>query len=137
MRMKYCSIKWVVLGVVVTFDTGEECVGVPHDTHHYHVVSHRLGYGGDVMRYCREHELAHVVLAQELHQGPPLALLDTARYGAAVDQGLAVMEECTAQALQRWVRASELPIIGDCDWVDLRDKFLACVAELDREYKVV
>lgn len=132
--LKHCSVEWTPLGSTVSFPNGEHCGSRPHrDNFHYRVISHRLGYGDDVMAYCREHDLAHALLSEEFADGPPIALLETAKYGAALDVGYNIMEECTAHVLQRWIRANERPIIGNCDWDGLKARFLQCVERLEEE----
>lgn len=134
MRMKYCAIEWTEQGSQIRFDNGLICSSIPHDTHHYYVIAHRCGCGDDVHMYCRDHELAHVILSEVLERRAPRVLLETAQYGHALDWGASIMEECTAQMLQRWVRCGERPIIGNCDWDALRTKFLQCVKTLDDEF---
>jgi hypothetical protein len=134
MRMKYCSIEWTQDGAATTFDGDIRCPSTPHDTHHYHVIAHRCGCGDDVRQYCRDHELAHVILSEWFQQCAPASLLETSVHGNALDWGTNMMEECTAHVLQRWVRCNERPIIGRCDWDAMKAQFLECAAALDREF---
>src|SRR3954468_21345368 len=95
MRMKYCSIEWTQDGAATTFDGDIRCPSTPHDTHHYHVIAHRCGCGDDVRQYCRDHELAHVILSEWFQQCAPASLLETSVHGNALDWGTNMMEECT------------------------------------------
>lgn len=134
LRLRHCSIQWTERGARVSFLGGAETEAWPHpDDHHYHVISHRLGYGDDVLRYCREHELAHAVIAEEFEDGPSYVLRMLAR-GETPDQRRAVLEEMAVATLLRWVRANEEPIIGGCDWDMLKIRFLGYVSKLDREH---
>lgn len=90
---------------------------------HYHVIAHRSGYADDVLTYCREHELAHHVIAQEIWGRPSIVLWALA-HGMEPQKPFAVFEELAAQILQRWARANERPIVADVDWDGLRGKFL-------------
>lgn len=130
LALRYCSIEWTERGARVRFLGGAETEAWPHpDDHHYYVISHRLGYGDDVLAYCREHELAHAFIAQELMDAPSYVLRMLAR-GATPDPKLAVIEEILVATLLRWVRANERPIVADCDWDQLKAKFLAYVEQL-------
>jgi hypothetical protein len=135
MRMKYCTIEWTEDGAATTFNGNVRCPSFPHpEQPHYHVIAHRCGCGDDVRQYCRDHELAHVLLSEVFQHCAPASLLETAVYGKAQDWGTNMLEECTAHVLQRWVRCNERPIIGRCDWDSIKRKFLECAAILDREF---
>lgn len=94
-----------------------------HDDPHYRVIAHRCGYGDDTLAYCREHEIAHLVVEEVLHDRASRVL-----WGLAHDDELAgpdaAYEEMAAQALQRFARAGEQPIIGGVDWFAARSRFL-------------
>jgi len=133
-RLDYCHIEWVDNGSRIVFFDGREVSAWPHpEIPHYHVISHRCGYGDDLLAYCREHELAHVLVAQELRQWSSF-VLDCQAREVTPCVGLAIMEEITAQALQRWARANERPIVADFDWDAIRHKFLYYAKQLDEEY---
>jgi hypothetical protein len=115
----YCSVKWEPWGVRVLFPDGVHADGAPHDTAHYRVIAHRLGYGDDIMAYAREHDFCHAYVEQELHRRPSRVLRGVAvgKYAPTAD---AVYEEIMAQTLQRWLRTNERPIVSGCDWDALR-----------------
>lgn len=122
--LDHCTVEWVEQGARTVFPDGTETVAHPHpEEHHYHVISHRCGYGSDVMKYCREHELAHAFLAQEFRSSPSYVLQSIAQ-GNRPRSGRAILEEMAVQMFQRWCRANERPIIANCDWDALKDKFL-------------
>ena len=49
------------------FLDGTFCHAAPHDTDDYRATAAALGYGADTWAMCREHEMAHVFLAERLH----------------------------------------------------------------------
>lgn len=114
-------------GCRTTFWDGKSAPSIPHDTHHYHVVSHRCGYGDDVMRYCREHDFVHSFLAERLLGKTSPVLWDVA-HGIQPRDKWYVYEEATVQMFQRWLRANERPILADCDWDALKAEALAMLA---------
>jgi hypothetical protein len=131
LHLNHCAIEWVVCGARVVFPNGAETTAWPHPKDsHYHVISHRLGYGDDLLAYCREHELAHIVVAEQF-SGTPSCVLWAQANRLTVDPGAAMLEEIAAQTLQRWVRTNERPILAGCDWDALKARFLGYVAQLE------
>jgi len=122
-ELRYCGISSNGLAVITAFADGTFADAIPHDTHHYHVISHRLGYGDDIMRYTLEHEFSHSFIEERLHNRPSRVL-----WGVAHNQMLtgpeAAYEEMMAQAFQRWLRAGERPIVGGVDWDTLKNDAL-------------
>lgn len=125
--LKYCTIDFTDWGAVTRFPDGSECPSAPHDTHHYHVIAHRCGYGDDILRYCQEHDLAHALIEQEVHNRPSFVLQSLA-HGHTPAAELCLYEELAAQTLQRWARTNERPIIGGIDWDALSRQFVALAA---------
>lgn len=123
-ELKYSKIAFTDRGCCVFFHDGSCCNAIPHDIPHYHVIAHRLGYGDDRMRYCREHEFAHLFVEERLHDRPSRVL-----WAIAHDQMLtgpeAAYEESFAQVFQRWLRAHERPILSGVDWDGLKRDALA------------
>lgn len=126
-NLTYCQIVSDGWRVTVTFPDGRTCPAVPHMTPHYHVISHRCGYGDDVAAYCFEHEVAHAVVCEVLWDQPS-PVLDAVASGRMLSGRDAVAEELLAQTLQRFARAGERPIIGGIDWDAMRARFLEAVA---------
>lgn len=118
-------------GCITYFQDGTSIGAAPHDTHHYHVVSHRLGYGDDVLAYCREHELAHLFTEERLHDRPSRVLWELA-HGRLLNGADACVEEIAAQVFQRWVRAHERPIVAGLPWDALKIDFLALLTPAAR-----
>lgn len=93
------------------------------DDPHYRVIAHRAGYQDDTLAYCREHEVAHLVVEEVLHDRPSRVLWGLA-HGCPLTPFDAAYEEIAAQALQRFARAAERPIVGGVDWDALKARFL-------------
>lgn len=122
--LKYASLQWHDEGAVTTFLDGSSYGAHPHPwDHHYTVAAHRMGYEDDLLRYCREHELAHLIVEEWLHDRPSRIL-----WGLAHEQPLspyeAAYEEAAAQMLQRYVRTNEQPLIGNVNWAAMKEYFL-------------
>lgn len=136
LQLRYCSVEWTKEGSRVVFPDGTDTCAYPHpEQPHYHVIAHRCGYTDDLMAYCREHDLAHAVVAEEWRNEPSYVLLASAAGHAPEDRGRVLYEECAAQLLQRWARTNERPIIEGWSWTALRSVFLGYVAQLDRELR--
>lgn len=118
------TVEYTPDGCATHYPDGTHYGAQPHDTHHYHVIAHRCGYGDDILRYCREHEAAHHMVSEWI-AGRRSEVLWPLCHGYDPDQAEAVMEEIAAQAFQRWLRANERPIIGGLDWDDLKARALA------------
>lgn len=132
LHLKHCSIEWTDYGARVVFAGGKPVDAAPHDTHHYAVIAHRCGYGDDLMAYCREHELAHIVGCEFLFSAES-EVLSALAHARPLSPGVAAAEEMLAMTVQRWVRANERPIIGGIDWDELKAVFLGYVAQLDAD----
>jgi phytoene dehydrogenase-like protein len=129
-RFKYADLYYEEWGTTVRFPDGTEIGSWPHpELPHYHVIAHRLGYGDDLLSYCREHEAAHLFVEEVFHDRPSRVLWALA-HGEMLSGKAAVYEESMAQVLQRWVRCNEQPIIGGVNWFVLRDKFLGLIGEM-------
>lgn len=129
MRLRFASIRWTDFGAESEFEDGAVNGAWPHDAPHYHAIAHRLGYEGDTLRYCREHELAHHLVAE--HFGSHSPVLWTLAHGEEPPAMIAAAEEALVMALQRYARANEVPLIDRVDWALLRARFLSCAAQLE------
>lgn len=105
------------------FQDGTFIDSIPHDTHHYHVIAHRLGYGDDIMAYSREHDVCHAIMA-EWFGDVPSPIFWAMAHGEPHDHWGDVYEELAVMALQRFVRANERPIVADVDWDALKARAL-------------
>jgi hypothetical protein len=133
-KLKYCSIEWNDAGASIMFPDGAHVESWPHpEDHHYYVIAHRCGYGDDLMSYCREHELAHALVMQELCNTSSTVLFALA-HRLTPPMGRILMEESMSQVLQRWARANERPILAGHDWDALKSRFIQCAHALDVEY---
>jgi len=122
-QLRFAAVTYTEDGCISWFGDGTFWGAQPHYTHHYHVIAHRLGYGDDVLAYCREHEVCHHLICEWLLERHSPILWGLA-HGEEIDPNAAVFEEMGAQALQRWVRANERPIIGGVDWDSLKQRAL-------------
>lgn len=123
-RTRFATVHPFDWGCVVRFEGGGE---VPAEHHpndaHYRIIAARCGYGDDTRAYAIEHETAHLVAEEVLHDRPSRVLWGLA-HGHPLKPEDAAYEECLAQTLQRYVRANEDPIIGGVDWRAMRSRFL-------------
>jgi hypothetical protein len=126
-QLAHCRIEMTPWGCVTRFPDGAEIGAYPHETCHYAVIAHRCGYGDDLLAYCQEHELAHALTQEFLHDRPSPILWALA-HGKTPTGKEAAEEEMFAQAFQRWCRAQERPIIGGVPWDDWKARFLALVS---------
>jgi len=123
-KLKYCEMEFNPTGCTTFWEDGSFLNSIPHyNDHHYHVISHRCGYGDDVLSYCQEHDLSHNIVAESF-----LSSRSPVLWGVANKRVLEVFsvasEEILSQVLQRFVRAGERPIVGGQDWDALRWRFL-------------
>jgi hypothetical protein len=117
-QLAHCSVAWTDYGCITRFEDATEAAAWPHpDNNHYRIVAARLGYGDDVLAYSREHELGHALVGQWIFHGPSPVL-----WGVAHDKLLSgresSLEECFVQALQRFWRANERPILSGLPKLD-------------------
>lgn len=111
-------------GCVSTYPDGSSFEAQPHDTPHYHVIAHRLGYGDDLLRYCREHEVTHHLVGETFYGGRSPVISQLAAGYDPIPVSAAI-EEAMVMTVQRWLRANERPIIGGVDWDAVRYRGLA------------
>jgi hypothetical protein len=118
-ELRHATIQSMAWGCVTTFNDGAFANSVPHDSHHYHVIAHRCGYGDDISAYCFEHDFVHSLLCERIFSAPSPIL-----WGVAHKQPLSaeasMFEEIAVQATQRWLRSNERPIIAGIEWDDLK-----------------
>jgi hypothetical protein len=123
LNLRFASLKVTDWGCETTFEDGSVVSAWPHDTPRYHVISHRLGYGDFLHRYCVEHEFAHEFVSERLCNRPSIVLWALA-HQKQPHLSKAIQEELLAQALQRWLRANEEPIVAGVDWHALKAEAL-------------
>lgn len=103
--------------------------GVPATPHpdlpDYQEVTRRCGYGEDCLRFTQEHEVAHFLVEEFIHDRVSRVLWALARrYPPSRHE--AAYEELAAQALQRFARTGERPIVA-APWYEMRDRFVELV----------
>lgn len=127
--LQFCTVEWTDWGCITRFNDGAEAPSVPHLADaHYREITARLGYGDDLMAYCKAHDFCHCFLEERLHGRPSRVL-----WGLAHKRPLtahdAAYEELAAQAFQRWLQAGEEPIVGPgVDWWGLKRAALELLA---------
>lgn len=126
-HLHYATLEFTSDGAVSHFPDGTHWGAQPHDTPHYHAIAHRLGYEGDILRYCQEHELAHHLVAEEF--GRPSAVLSLLAKGLTPPRLSAASEEALAMCLQRYLRTNEHPFVDCVPWEQLRERMRKHLAE--------
>jgi hypothetical protein len=121
--LQFCVVEWTQWGCVTRFADGAEAPSAPHDTPHYHVIAHRLGYGDETLAFCREHDFAHSFVEERLHGRASRVLVAAAR-GKPLTGPESAYEELAAQAMQAWLRANQRPIISGVNWDRLKAEAL-------------
>ena len=58
-RLAFCTVLLYDGWAWTAFPDGSGYGAFPHDTDDYRDLAQRLGYGGDTMAYCWEHEVCH------------------------------------------------------------------------------
>ena len=123
--LSLATVERLPTGCRTIYADGASWEGHAHDTPHYHVIAHRCGYGDDLAAYAFEHDACHSIVAERL--GPKIrasAVLWPLAHGHSPDAAESLLEEFAAQALQRWLRAAERPILGGVDWDALKRETL-------------
>jgi hypothetical protein len=121
--LRFAVLEATPQGAVTHFFDKTSYGALPHDEEpHYHAIAHRLGYEGDTLRYCREHELAHHLVAEEFNSHSPV--LWALAHGETPSRMIAAAEEALAMALQRYARTNEHPLIDGVNWQALKARFL-------------
>lgn len=128
-ELRTCRLEYTPEGAVTHFPDGTKWGAVPHDDPHYHAIAHRLGYEGDILRYAREHELAHHCVAEHFNSHSPI--LWALAHGEKPPALFVPAEEALAMALQRYARAREHPLVDGMDWALLRARFLSLAEQAD------
>jgi hypothetical protein len=105
------------------FSDGTSFGAYAHDTHHYHVISHRTGYGDDIHLYAKEHEVIHHLVGELFYHGVSPILWALA-HGGQVSNEEAVKEEALVLLIQRWIRANERPIVSGANWDAIKTRAL-------------
>lgn len=118
-QLAHATLEFTDDGAVTKFSDGSRYGALPHDEPHYHAIAHRLGYEGDILRYCQEHELAHHLIAEYFDRTPVMWAL---AYGGRPDAFATAAEEALAMALQRYLHTNEVPLIDRVDWDGLRER---------------
>lgn len=126
-KLRFAELEYTPDGAVTHFPDGSSYGALPHaDKPHYHALAHRMGYEGDILAYCREHELAHHVLAEAF--GSHSLVLFALAHGEHPTPMVAAAEESLALNLQRYARTNEHPMVDCVPWQQLRARFLSLLS---------
>lgn len=100
-------------GTRVTLPSGEVVPGAPHNTASYRDTAQRLGYGGDVLALCHDHDPLHCLLADWLGLPGSYSLKHAAGTLDPADRDKADAEEDAVLAVQRFIRiaGASLPFL--------------------------
>jgi hypothetical protein len=127
-HLRFAVLEWTEHGAVTHFKDGTSYGALPHpEEPHYQYLAYRMGLDGDTLRYCREHELAHLLVGEEFDQ--PSTVLWALAHNLVPDRFEAAAEEALALCLQRYARTNEPPLVDGCDWKRLRARFLSLVED--------
>jgi hypothetical protein len=127
--LRFASLEFTGDGARSVFPDGASWGALPHDEPHYHALAHRLGYEGDTLAYCREHELAHHIVAEGF--GSHSLVLWSLAHGEQPSAMIAAAEESLALNLQRYARTNEHPMVDGLDWAALKARFLGLLDPRD------
>lgn len=117
------------------FPDGTEYGAYPQDSRLYRALAERLGYGGNLMLYCAEHEAMHSLIAEELW-GAPSRVLWPLAHGGVGEKTDVLAEEALAILFQGFIRAGHVvpATAPGVDWFAMRERARPIVAEMDRAY---
>lgn len=125
-RLRYAELDWIDdWGALTRWPDGSQWGATPHQSPHYHALAYRMGYDGDRLAYCREHELCHHLVAEAF--GRRSHVLWSLAHGRKPTPMIAAAEESLAMNLQRYARANEHPFVDCCPWEQLKERFLKLV----------
>lgn len=128
--LRFCTFARTDYGCWTQFHDGTGFGAYPHpDNHHYHAISHRLGYGDDLLSYAVQHEFSHNFVSERL-MGKPSAVIWALAHGEKLSGREAAYEEIAAQAFQRFIQANERPLVAGVPWDALKADALSLLAEL-------
>lgn len=97
-------IEQIPHGSRIRLRCGAVIEGRPHDSDEYRATAARLGYGGDTLAMCREHDPLHALLCDWLGLPESYALRDAAGTLDEAERELAAIEEEAVLAVQRLMR---------------------------------
>ena len=88
------------------FPDGTRVPAIPQDTDEYRATAQRLGYGTDIWALCREHEIAHTLVARALglEYSPTLWAVAHGRTVRTELPGEMAAEEDLVLAYQIWCK---------------------------------
>jgi hypothetical protein len=121
-RLEYCTVSFYENWVWTQFSDGQGYGSLPHRTDSYLRLASKLGYGQDIMGYCREHDFLHNFVEQEVNRRPSPILWALA-HGQPAPRTCAY-EEALVQTFQGFLRAGwdMTATQPGVDWWAIREK---------------
>jgi len=100
-QFKFCEVELYLddQRVVTRFPDGTEAYACPHDTPEYHAHAVEKTGMDDIMRYCWQHDLMHIIYAEM--RGEPSVVLWRLAHDLDTETPECDAEEIGAQNLQR------------------------------------
>lgn len=121
-RTRFAELELTSSGAVTHWPDGTSWGAFPYDTPHYHYLAFAYGYGGDILKYCQEHEHAHHLIAEEF--GSHSHVIWALAHGEQPSRMIAAAEEALVMTLQRYARTNAPPLIEGVDWLALKCRLL-------------
>lgn len=122
LSLRFATLELTDVGAVTVFPDGATWAVQPDEAAAYREMTHRLGYEGDTLRFCREHELAHHVVAEGF--GSHSWVLWAKAHGEEITPVVWAAEEGLVMHLLRYARTGQHPCVSGADWDWLLTRFL-------------
>jgi hypothetical protein len=119
--LRFATLEHIPEGAVSRFRDGSQWPAHAHLSPHYHYLAYRYGHDGDVVAYCRTHELCHHLLCEAF--GSHSLVLWALAHGEKPTPMIAAAEEALAMTLHRYVTLGEPPLIEGVDWAGLKARY--------------
>ncbi len=125
MPLRHCVVSFYDTFVWTQFGSGQGYGGVPSDDPSYRALAMRLGYGDDILWYCKEHDFLHSFLEGEVF-GRASPILYALAHGLPAPM-MTCYEEALVQMFQGFVRGGwdMTATQPDLDWCAVRDRALS------------
>lgn len=128
LSLRFCRFEQTPEGAVTHWPDDTSWGALPHLEPHYHYLAYRYGHQGDVVAYCRAHELCHHLICEAF--GSHSFVLWALAHGEQPTPMIAAAEEALAMTLHRFVMTGEPPLIDRVDWTALKSRFLELAGAL-------
>lgn len=130
-QLRFAALEYTPTGALTIFPDGASWGAEPHpDMPHYQHLAYAYGHEGDTRAYCRLHELAHHVVAEQF--GSHSLVLFALAHGEQPTPMIAAAEEALAMAPHRFVMTREPPLVDGLDWHAARERVLELLSSDER-----